>query len=224
MTKKVIPSFFTSLNLISGCIATYFVFSFQFEIAFYFLLIGIFFDFLDGFFARILDAETDLGIQLDSMADVITSAFLPGIILSQLFVLSGNNFTVIDLSFFGLEKIELIPWSIGGFILTLAAVNRLAKFNLNTGDNKEKDFKGLPTPATAIFFGALPLLISSPKFLFLKPILLSNVTLIFLAIFFGFLMNSNFTFYSLKTFRGIFFDKIFQIVLVLTGVFFLFLY
>lgn len=224
MIKKIIPSFFTSLNLISGCIAVYFVFSFQFEIAFYFLLAGIFFDFLDGFFARVLDAETDLGIQLDSMADVITSAFLPGIILSQLFILSGNNSIVIDLSFFGLENIELVPWSIGGFILTLAAVNRLAKFNLSVADNKEKDFKGLPAPAMAIFFGALPLLISSPKFLFLKPILLSNVTLIFLAIFFGFLMNSNFKFYSLKTFKGIFFNKIFQIGLVLMGFFFLFFY
>ena len=178
MTKNIIPFFFTSLNLISGCIAVYFVFSSQFLIVFYFLILGIFFDFLDGFFARILDSETELGVQFDSMADVITSGFLPGVILSQMFILNGNYSTVIDLSFFVDEKIEFIPLSLCGFILTIAAVNRLANFNLKSNNNNQKDFKGLPAPAMAIFFGSLPLLIKSPSFLFLKPILLSNITLI----------------------------------------------
>jgi len=217
MTKNIIPFFFTSLNLISGCIAVYFVFSSQFLIVFYFLILGIFFDFLDGFFARILDSETELGVQFDSMADVITSAFLPGVILSQMFILNGNYSTVIDLSFFVDEKIEFTPLSLLGFILTLSAVNRLAKFNL-LNDNNQKDFRGLPAPAMAIFFSSLPLLIKSPSFLFLKPILLSNITLIFLAIFFSFLMNSNFIFFSFKTFKGNSFDKISKITIILIGV------
>ena len=218
MTKKIIPSFFTFLNLISGCIAIYFVFSSQFLIVFIFLLLGIFFDFLDGFLARILDLETDFGVQLDSMSDVITSGFLPGVILSQIFILNGNSSTVIDLNFFVDEKIEFTPLSLCGFILTLAAVNRLAKFNLESKDNNQKDFKGLPAPAMAIFFGSLPLLIESPSFLFLKPILLSNITLIFLSILFSFLMNSNFAFFSLKTFKGNSFDKTFKATTFLISV------
>ena len=218
MTKNIIPFFFTSLNLISGCIAVYFVFSSQFLIVFYFLILGIFFDFLDGFFARILDSETELGVQFDSMADVITSGFLPGVILCQMFILNGNYSTVIDLSFFVDEKIEFIPLSLCGFILTIAAVNRLANFNLKSNNNNQKDFKGLPAPAMAIFFGSLPLLIKSPSFLFLKPILLSNITLIFLVIFFSFLMNSNFIFFSLKTLKGNSFEKTFKIAIVLIGV------
>ena len=130
MTKKIIPSFFTFLNLISGCIAIYFVFSSQFLIVFIFLLLGIFFDFLDGFLARILDLETDFGVQLDSMSDVITSGFLPGVILSQIFILNGNSSTVIDLNFFVDEKIEFTPLSLCGFILTLAAVNRLSLIHI----------------------------------------------------------------------------------------------
>ncbi len=218
MIKKITPSFFTFLNLISGCIGIYFVFSSQFLIVFIFLLLGIFFDFLDGFFARILDLETDFGVQLDSMSDVITSGFLPGVILSQIFILNGNSSTLIDLSFFVDEKIEFTPLSLCGFILTLAAVNRLAKFNLESNDNNQKDFKGLPAPAMAIFFGSLPLLIESPSFLFLKPILLSNITLIFLAIFFSFLMNSNFAFFSLKNFKGNNFDITFKITTFLISV------
>ena len=70
MTKKIIPSFFTFLNLISGCIAIYFVFSSQFLIVFIFLLLGIFFDFLDGFLARILDLETDFGVQISITPDL----------------------------------------------------------------------------------------------------------------------------------------------------------
>lgn len=224
MTKKIIPSFFTFLNLISGCIAIYFVFSSQFLIVFIFLLFGIFFDFLDGFFARILDSETDFGVQLDSMADVITSGFLPGVILSQIFILNGNSSTVIDLSFFVDEKIEFTPLSLCGFILTLTAVTRLAKFNLESNDNNQKEFRGLPAPAMAIFFGSLPLLIESPSFLFLKPILLSNITLIFLAIFFSFLMNSNFVFFSLKTLKGNRFDKTFRIGIVLIGIVLIFIF
>lgn len=185
---------------------------------------GIFFDFLDGFFARLLKVETDLGIQLDSMADVITSALLPGIIVSQLFVLSGNQSLIIDLSIIKFEKIELVPWSIGGFVLTLAAVNRLAKFNLDIEQSKKKDFRGLPAPATAIFFGALPILMNNSSFLFLKPILLSNITLIFSVIFFALLMNSNFHFFSLKSFEKSFFDKLFQIVLISMSFVFLLLY
>ncbi len=218
MIKKIIPSFFTLLNLIFGCIAISFVFTNQFLLVFIFMLLGIFCDFLDGFFARILNSETDFGVQLDSMADVITSAFLPGLILSQIIILNGSNSILVDLSSFINEKIDFIPLAICGYILTLAAVIRLAKFNIDANNKKNKDFKGLPAPAMAIFFGSLQPLIESSNFMFLKPVLASNNNLILLAIFFGFLMNSNINFFSIKSLKGTTMDKMFKIVIVLTGI------
>ena len=88
MLKKSIPHLFTSLNLLCGCLATYFAFSHQFNAALLLVLAGVFFDFL-MVFARILKVESDLGVQLDSMADLITSGIAPGVLMYQLFVLSG---------------------------------------------------------------------------------------------------------------------------------------
>ena len=67
MIKKSIPHIFTSLNLIAGCLAVYFAFSHQFNAALLFVLLGVFFDFFDGFFARLLGVESELGVQLDSL-------------------------------------------------------------------------------------------------------------------------------------------------------------
>ena len=91
MIKKSVPHFFTSLNLLSGCFSIYFAYIFQFETAFIFLLLGIFFDIWDGLMARVLGVESELGVQLDSMADLVTCGVAPGIIVSQLFVMAGNK-------------------------------------------------------------------------------------------------------------------------------------
>ena len=91
MIKKSVPHFFTSLNLLSGCFSIYFAYIFQFETAFIFLLAGVFFDVWDGLFARLLEVESELGVQLDSMADMVTCGVAPGIILAQLFVMAGNK-------------------------------------------------------------------------------------------------------------------------------------
>ena len=73
MIKQSVPHFFTSLNLLSGCFSIYFAYIFQFETTFIFLLAGVFFDIWDGLFARLFRVESDLGVQLDSMADMVTS-------------------------------------------------------------------------------------------------------------------------------------------------------
>ena len=91
MIKKSVPHFFTSLNLLSGCFSIYFAYIFQFETAFIFLMAGVFFDVWDGLFARLLKVESELGVQLDSMADMVTCGVAPGIILAQLFVMAGNK-------------------------------------------------------------------------------------------------------------------------------------
>ena len=73
MIKQSVPHFFTSLNLLSGCFSIYFAYIFQFETAFVFILAGVFFDMWDGLLARLLGVESELGVQLDSMADMVTS-------------------------------------------------------------------------------------------------------------------------------------------------------
>ena len=70
--KKHIPNTITCCNLISGCIATYFAFQANFQLAFTFIIIGAVFDFFDGFAARLLHVSSPVGKELDSLADDIT--------------------------------------------------------------------------------------------------------------------------------------------------------
>ena len=98
MIKKSVPHFITSLNLLSGCFSIYFAYIFQFDTALVFLLSGVFFDVWDGLLARLLKVESDLGVQLDSMADMVTCGVAPGIIMAQLFVMAGNRPIEISIS------------------------------------------------------------------------------------------------------------------------------
>ena len=74
--KKHIPNFITLLNVFCGCIATVFAVINKLDLAAFFVFLGIVFDFFDGFAARILDVKSELGLQLDSLADMITSCLL----------------------------------------------------------------------------------------------------------------------------------------------------
>lgn len=82
--KSYIPNFLTLLNVLSGCIATVFAVLNQLEWAALFVFIGIFFDFFDGLAARVLKVQSEVGVQLDSLADVITSGLVPGVVMFQL--------------------------------------------------------------------------------------------------------------------------------------------
>ena len=86
MIKKNIPNFLTSLNFLCGCLASYFAFKSLFEAAFLLVLFGVFFDLFDGFFARLFKVESNFGLQFDSMADLITSGLVPGIVMYKLFL------------------------------------------------------------------------------------------------------------------------------------------
>ena len=217
MIKKSVPHFFTSLNLISGCLAIYFAFLFQFETAFIFMLTGVFFDVWDGFFARLLKVESELGVQMDSMADMVTCGVAPGIILAQLFVLAGNRSVDVELEWsFINTSFEFIPWVLVGFILTLGAAFRLAKFNL---DNSQKyTFIGLPTPAMALFIGSLPILLKQPHFVFLKPLVISNPVLTAFALIFVILMNAKFPLFSFKSNKTGLMDMVLKILLILISI------
>ena len=213
MIKKSVPHFFTSLNLLSGCFSIYFAYVFQFETAFVFLLAGVFFDVWDGLFARLLKVESELGVQLDSMADLVTCGVAPGIILAQLFVMAGNKPLEIITGWPFNTVVEFIPWVFIGFLIPLGAAFRLARFNIE-GSSKNH-FIGLPTPALAMFFGALPLLVKHPDFSFLKPVIISNSGLIFLTLIFVILMNANFDLFSFKSLKTGRLDTILRLLLLI---------
>ncbi|RPG64710.1 MAG: phosphatidylserine synthase [Flavobacteriaceae bacterium TMED42] len=213
MIKKSVPHFFTSLNLLSGCFSIYFAYVFQFETAFVFLLAGVFFDVWDGLFARLLKVESELGVQLDSMADLVTCGVAPGIILAQLFVMAGNKPLEIITGWPFNTVVEFIPWVFIGFLIPLGAAFRLARFNIE-GSSKNH-FIGLPTPAMAMFFGALPLLVKHPDFSFLKPVIISNSGLIFLTLIFVILMNANFDLFSFKSLKTGRLDTILRLLLLI---------
>ena len=179
MIKSFIPNFLTLLNLICGCFSIAFAFQFQFDAVLILVLMGVLLDFLDGMAARLLHAESNFGKQLDSLSDLVTSGVVPGIVVYQLFKLSGNRVLDFDLNsfinpIFNLDLVfSISPVAFIAFLITLGSAVRLAKFN--TTDYTD-EFEGLPTPANALFFAALPLLIDHVYLIESKEYLLNNYT------------------------------------------------
>lgn len=198
MIKKTIPHFFTLLNLFSGCVAILLSFSNFFEASLLFVILGVFFDFFDGFFARLLKTESDLGVQLDSLADMTTSGLVPGAIMYQMFIVSGVQ--SIDYSF-GDINFSIAPLAIIGFLIPIGACFRLAKFNLIT--KKNPYFQGLPTPANALFICAIPLLAQHPLMRNFKEYILNPALLIVIVVISVFLMNINWKMLSFKDFKSL---------------------
>ena len=194
---KYIPNLITAANLICGCIATILATLNQFDAAFLVVLLGVFFDLFDGLVARLFNVSSKLGLQLDSLADLITSGFVPGIVVYQLFLRSGVIISHFKLNLFYNDIIfSIAPIALVSFLIPLGAAFRLARFNIR--DSNSFDFFGLPTPANAIFFCSLPILIDNPSFLFISYYLKSPYVLIFLVCLFVFLMNSNWRLFSVK--------------------------
>lgn len=145
--KKHIPNFITTLNLFSGCTGIIIALTYRIDYAAYFIALSAFFDFLDGMAARILHVKSDIGKELDSLADVVSFGVLPGIIIYQLMA-AGTN-TPASNSFINI-------FSLIALIIPILSAVRLAKFNLDM--RQTTSFIGLPVPANAIFLGSLPLI------------------------------------------------------------------
>ena len=214
--KKIIPSFLTILNLICGCFAIALAFQFQFEAVLILVCLGNFFDFLDGFTARALNSVTNFGKHLDSITDVITSGVVPGIVVFQLFKLSGNKVSDFEVLIFGYDlTFSLSPISFIAFLITVGSAIRLSKFNTSIGND---EFIGLPTPANAIFFSSLPVLINSELFIESKEIFLNNYFLISSILFSVFLMNAQFRLFSLNISFKDFKSNIYQAILIIISI------
>ncbi len=180
--KKHIPNFITCLNLFSGCIATVYAFNGELETAAYFVLLAAVFDFMDGLAARALKAYSEVGKQLDSLADMVSFGFIPGLFVYKMLSssLESNGLPII--------------LAYAGFIITVFSAIRLAKFNIDT--RQTENFIGLATPANTLFFISLPFMQAQPiEFL---QILTNPIVLLFSSIGFSFLLVSEIPLFSFK--------------------------
>lgn len=184
--KQHIPNAITCCNLLSGCFSILFTFAGMPVMASVMIFAAGLFDFFDGFTARLLDAHSPIGGDLDSLSDVVSFGVAPGCIMYRL-MCDG--------------MVEPI-WPVAGvslfaclaFLLPVFAAVRLAKFNVD--DRQTTSFIGLPTPPMAIFMASLPLafwqldLLGQPV---LNPYLGLGIVLLF-----SFMMVCNRPFFSFK--------------------------
>ncbi|MBR6893656.1 MAG: CDP-diacylglycerol--serine O-phosphatidyltransferase [Bacteroidaceae bacterium] len=144
--RKHIPNIITCCNLICGCIATGAAFHHHFATAFLFILLGAVFDFFDGMTARALGVSGRMGVELDSLADVVTFGVAPSAMLFILFGVVRYPELLYNRFWF-----NVMPCM--GFLVAAFSALRLAKFNID--ERQHTTFIGMPTPANAIFWGAL---------------------------------------------------------------------
>ncbi|AUC82051.1 phosphatidylcholine/phosphatidylserine synthase [Lacinutrix sp. Bg11-31] len=196
--KKFIPNFVTLLNLLCGSIAVLFAVNSLFVTSALFVFLGIFFDFFDGLLARKLNVQSELGLQLDSLADMVTSGLVPGVVLYKLIEIAvdappmaGSNEWSLHWSGFSMSFIPII-----GLFVTLASAYRLAKFNLD--EDQQTYFKGLPTPANTLLIMSLPLIMEFQHNDIINAIILNKWFLIGLALLSCYLLNSGIKLFALK--------------------------
>ncbi len=143
MTRHI-PNAITCCNLFSGCIACVMAYEMKYELAVGFIILGAVFDFFDGMLARLLKVSGPLGKELDSLADDITFGLAPAMIVFSLF-------KEIHYPDFLLPFAEYMPYT--AFLIAVFSALRLGKFNIDP--RQSSSFIGVPTPANALFWGAL---------------------------------------------------------------------
>ena len=141
----------TLLNLFFGCLTVLLLVENNLEIQYVFVLtfICLILDFFDGLIARSYNMQSDIGIQLDSLADMISFGLVPGIIIYNLFIQAPSSSVGSILS-------SVVPFF--SFLVTIASAIRLAKFNISKSNSNF--FKGLPTPANTILIYSIAVIIS----------------------------------------------------------------
>ncbi len=150
--RSIIPNSLTALNLFCGLLGITFAFNEMLEYSGVMIFIAALFDFLDGLSARLLNARSAIGKELDSLADVVSFGVLPGVMLYQFIVISKYQYYT--------PLLERDPaytlMACVGLLVPIFAALRLAKFN--TDDTQSKEFIGLPTPAAAIVVASYALI------------------------------------------------------------------
>ena len=197
--KKHIPNIITCCNLICGCLATGAAFHHHFSSAFLFILLGALFDFFDGMTARALGVSGKMGVELDSLADVVASGVAPGFIM---FWLMSHSADLPQVVWLGVPVLPCLA-----FLLPVFSAIRLAKFNVD--DTQKTSFRGLPAPGMAIFVASLPLALSQMGHL--ADGVLGYWACLGITLFFSFLMVSRLRFFSFKM-NYIFMNRIFTFI------------
>ena len=207
-----VPNIITAANAGFGLLALLAVFQNRHEWVLIFFLLGLFSDFLDGMIARRLGVSSALGVQLDSLADMVTSGVLPGLLVYQLMRTQSPVYWDLSINMLGWDTVfslSHIGWV--GLLLPLGVGFRLGRFNIDT--EQTKYFKGLASPANALFFIGYPFLVKGTYLESLRAFLLSPEVMTLWVVFFVFLMNS-----PLRMFKVSFttpLDKIYCILLFL---------
>ncbi len=189
-----IPNFITSLNLISGTMAAIFAIDGHLIWAGIFICLAAVFDFLDGFAARLLKAYSEIGKQLDSLADVVSFGVAPGAILFTLleFALFEKNQPIYEITAHWYEWLILFS----AFLIPVFGAIRLARFNV--APQESSFFRGLPIPANGMLWASLGLILQSPGNQALFELVYSTKNLLFLGIFTSGMMVINLPMFSLK--------------------------
>lgn len=214
-----IPNFITILNLLSGCLAILWSFD-DLKISVMFIFAAALFDFADGLAARLLKAYSNLGKELDSLADVVSFGVAPAMIMHHLLRMAiidkDSSFTFETAT--GMQLIIILA----PFLLVAFSAIRLAKFNLDT--RQQDSFIGLPTPASGILIASISFILLFSETDLKSNFLLSTPLLIFLVLLLCFLMVSNIPMFSLK-FKNLSFNdnKIRYVFLILAVVLVVFL-
>ena len=231
---KQIPNVFTLLNLFFGCLAI--VAAMQsglmpmiddsgralvdpsgtqyvnlperiFEASIYIFIAAVI-DFLDGFVARLLKSTSELGKQLDSLADVVSFGVAPAIIIYQFLRLSvAQHEDGLDTS---------MIWLLPAFILPCAAAYRLGRFNLDT--EQSHVFKGLPVPAVGIFVASFPLIYWNTDQAWVIKLLINEWFWYAIILLLSYLMVSRIPMLSLKLKNFSFRDNVGIYVLVIAAI------
>jgi CDP-diacylglycerol--serine O-phosphatidyltransferase len=192
--KKHIPNAITLLNLASGLLAIIAIFKGYYDEAFLFVCLGIFFDFWDGFFARKFKVSGELGLQLDSLADVVTSGVVPGLMIFKLLQDIQEDSTSVYYLTEEYYYMGFVPYL--GFIITLASAYRLAKFNIDT--RQTDSFIGLPTPANALFIMSIPMIQFDGTHEWLVNALFNPFVLLIISLVSAYMLNAEIPLFSLK--------------------------
>ena len=200
--KKHIPNFVTLLNLFCGSVAVIFAVNGNMKLTALFVFLGIFFDFFDGLLARKLNVSSKLGLQLDSLADMVTSGLVSGLVMFYLFNLGGLTFS------------NYLPYL--GLLIPLASAYRLANFNIDS--NQDDSFIGLPTPANALLILSLPLIMEFQDNDLMNAIILNKWFLIAMTLISCYLLNANIKLLALKFKNWSFKDNAARYLLVILSI------
>jgi CDP-diacylglycerol--serine O-phosphatidyltransferase len=209
MIKKHIPNTITLLNLVCGCLAIISTFHKTFELTAILVILAAVLDFFDGFAARMLNVHSEMGKQLDSLADMVTFGVVPGFVMYQLIIFAiGSSSAYIGPG----EPV----WSLAyiALLIPVFSAYRLAKFNIDT--RQSDSFIGVPTPANALFICFLPMLMI-PNGNAIADFLLKPYVLILICILQSYLMIAEIPLIALKFKKFSFAGNEWRYMLIILG-------